>query len=226
LLVFFFYRGQEFWLIRSNFPYPVTRFNLEVKSKEGNSIGLVTLAEIETTTLNQMNKKCKKYQDSDFIECYKNFSSSILKEHISCRIPGLDEFGADLKSMKECRNITQGQKTSKFFGSFVIDNRKWKNFCPLPCTLTSYNYKLEYLHRSRWIDTQNSYGSEAYKNSTFIFGMSFGSLLVEERSEALVYDGVSFLAAAGGNLGLFLGFSFFSVVISILKILQKMNCKH
>ena len=67
--------------------------------------------------------------------------------------------------------------------------------------------------------------SESWIDSTFILSIVYSSLFVEERSEALVYDGVSFIAAAGGNLGLFLGFSFFSGVISIIKFIQKLNGK-
>ena len=164
------------------------------------------------------------YQDSDFIGCFKNVTFGLLKEKISCLIPGLEEFVKVVwQPMRECNHITEGQNTSRMFGSSLLENREWKKDCPLPCSLTSYNYKLEYLHRSRWIDSQNSDGSELYKNKTFVFIISFGSLLVEERSEALIYDGVTFIAAAGGNLGLFLGFSFFSVAISIVKMIQKVN---
>jgi hypothetical protein len=48
---------------------------------------------------------------------------------------------------------------------------------------------------------------------------NFSSLIVEERVETLVYDVGSFLAAAGGNLGLFLGFSCLSVCLSLIKFL-------
>jgi hypothetical protein len=42
------------------------------------------------------------------------------------------------------------------------------------------------------------------------------SELVEEQVETLIYDAGGFLAAAGGNLGLFVGFSCLSVIFSIL----------
>ncbi len=49
--------------------------------------------------------------------------------------------------------------------------------------------------------------------------------MVEERVEALVYDEVNFIAAAGGNLGLFLGFSCFSVLIALMKQVRKLILK-
>ena len=48
----------------------------------------------------------------------------------------------------------------------------------------------------------------------FIF--VFATMSVEEHFETLVFDLGSLLAAAGGNLGLFLGFSCLSLVFSFL----------
>ena len=46
------------------------------------------------------------------------------------------------------------------------------------------------------------------------------SLDVEEKVETLVYDIGSFLAAAGGNLSLMLGFSCLSVLLNIIILLE------
>ena len=192
---------------------------LQVQSKEGNSLGLLELTELEATTLNQKNKPCKTYEYSDFMACYKNWTSALLKGHISCLIPGIEEYGAALKSMMECSDQSDGGNTSKFFSSHILQNHEWKYECPLPCSQTSYNYNIQYLHKSRML------GSDSWIDSTFILSIVYSSLLVEERSEALVYDMVNFIAAAGGNLGLFLGFSFFSGVISIIEFIQKLNGK-
>ncbi len=51
-------------------------------------------------------------------------------------------------------------------------------------------------------------------NAEFIF--VFATMSVEEHFETLVFDLGSLLAAAGGNLGLFLGFSCLSLVFSFL----------
>ena len=197
----------------------MTSLTLEVHSKGENSLGLLELTELEATTLNQQNKPCKTYEYSDFMTCYKNWTSGLLKGHISCLIPGIEEYGAVLKSMVECSDQNEGGNTSKFFSSHILPNHEWKHECPLTCSQTSYNYNIQYLHKSRMLE------SESWIDSTFILSIVYSSLFVEERSEALVYDGVSFIAAAGGNLGLFLGFSFFSGVISIIKFIQKLNGK-
>jgi hypothetical protein len=43
----------------------------------------------------------------------------------------------------------------------------------------------------------------------------FKTYLIEKRLEVLVYDLGGFLAAAGGNLGLCLGFSFLSILFTV-----------
>jgi hypothetical protein len=42
----------------------------------------------------------------------------------------------------------------------------------------------------------------------------------EERMETLTYDLGNFLVAAGGNLGLFLGFSCFSLMVTFIEYLN------
>ena len=54
------------------------------------------------------------------------------------------------------------------------------------------------------------------------FGVSFyyDSLDVEEKIETLAFGGGSLLAEIGGNIGLLLGFSFLSLLFSILKMFK------
>jgi len=45
--------------------------------------------------------------------------------------------------------------------------------------------------------------------------------IVEKHVEALIYDTGNFLAQAGGNLGLFLGFSCLSLLFAFINFLKK-----
>jgi hypothetical protein len=49
---------------------------------------------------------------------------------------------------------------------------------------------------------------------------------VEEKAETLIYHVGNFLAAAGGNLGLFLGFSCLSVLFELIKFAETYLHKH
>ena len=219
------FRGDEFLLLFSKAPITMTSFNLESASKEGNSFGVLSVAEIQTIKLSQESSICKIYNTnqasySDYIMCYKNWVSQIIHE-IPCLMPGLEEFEFPLNDMKkECDNIFAAENCSAWLSSTILSTKNWIENCPIPCYQTTYNYRLEYFHKNKYIGSQNDV--DLVDESTFTFFITFDTLLVEERSEALVYDGVNFLTAAGGNLGLFLGFSFFSILMTVLKQIQKL----
>ena len=61
---------------------------------------------------------------------------------------------------------------------------------------------------------------EADTSKTFYFSILWESLLIEEKVETLVYDGINFVAAAGGNLGLLLGFSCFGLLQMLITYLK------
>ena len=87
--------------------------------------------------------------------------------------------------------------------------------CPLPCQQSVYNIKLRYFHHN---DIENIAGLEG--ENVFFFQFYSNSLVVEERVEMLVYDLGNFLVAVGGNLGLWLGFSCLSVLLSFINFLN------
>lgn len=94
--------------------------------------------------------------------------------------------------------------------------------CPKPCYQVGYKYRLDYVHKNLYIEPKEE--NKVDINDTFYLITSWESALVEEEVEALVYDGINFVAAAGGNLGLLLGFSCFGLLqmlITYLKALLK-----
>jgi hypothetical protein len=56
--------------------------------------------------------------------------------------------------------------------------------------------------------------------NAFLLVLTYQSFLVEEKIENLVYDFSSFVSAAGGNLGLFLGLSLFSALQMCLQFVK------
>ena len=74
---------------------------------------------------------------------------------------------------------------------------------------------MDYVHKNLYIGSE-----EANTSTIFYFGILWETLLVEEEVEALVYDGINFVAAAGGNLGLLLGFSCFGLLQKLITYLK------
>ena len=90
--------------------------------------------------------------------------------------------------------------------------------CPLPCTQKSYNFNLEYFSKYSFLGAEEPVNLD---NENFKFVMFFRSVDTEESTETLVYDFTNFLTAAGGNLGLFMGFSCFSLVHWFFVLINK-----
>lgn len=87
--------------------------------------------------------------------------------------------------------------------------------CPQPCYQVGYEYRLDFMHNYFYIDPKGVYLDEA-----FHLWILWESLLVVEEVEALVYDEINFAAAAGGYLGLFLGFSCFGLLQMLITYLK------
>ena len=66
--------------------------------------------------------------------------------------------------------------------------------------------------------------SDEYDENLYLLLFAYETLMIEEKVESLIYDFSSFLAAAGGNLGLFLGYSLFSAVELFVHLLKKYIC--
>ena len=94
-------------------------------------------------------------------------------------------------------------------------NQELAKACPQPCYQRGQQFRMDYVHKNLYISHE-----EANTSTTFYFGILWETLLVEEEVEALVYDGINFVAAAGGNLGLLLGFSCFGLLQKLITYLK------
>ena len=98
-----------------------------------------------------------------------------------------------------------------------LERQIWLNVCQLPCEQIVYDVKIKKFHLNNLIDTDDT---EQFSNDVIILKLAYDSFIIEERVESLFYDSASFLVAVGGNLGLFLGFSCFSVLLGLIKLLK------
>ena len=98
---------------------------------------------------------------------------------------------------------------NKNFTLQVIESK----VCIPPCNTTAYGKAIRYYHEnydSQWPEKSSD------ANKSFVLYYFFDSLLLEERIETVVFDLDDFFSSAGGNLGLFLGFSCLSVLFSFI----------
>ena len=139
---------------------------------------------------------------------------------MNCSIAPFDQISENKPALKECDNPEIAKKVQVMY--FNLTERLAKephlNGCPLPCTRVTFDLDVTYYHENTRGPPPPSDESEA--NFTLYFFTR--SALIEEQVENLVYDVGGFLAAAGGNLGLLLGFSCLSVIFAMLNWLRKL----
>jgi hypothetical protein len=74
-------------------------------------------------------------------------------------------------------------------------------------------------HRNSINSIQQSAENAKFNKSFFMY-FQYKTMQTTEEIEAYVYDTVSFLAATGGNLGLLLGFSCLSILLTLFEKLS------
>ena len=128
--------------------------------------------------------------------------------------------------MTPCKDRQSGIDTFNTFFKITSKSGRenWLTACPPPCKQKSYNIKIVPYHRNSLVDATFTY--EKTLGEPFIYlSLYYDSLGIIEQDETLLYDVGSFLSAAGGNLGLLLGFSCLSVFIGIFKLLKLKKIK-
>ena len=119
--------------------------------------------------------------------------------------------------------VSAGKALYEFTQTVYYANRaKWASACPHPCKQKSYSLDVKKFHTNSWIE----HDYQPFKDvsqSAVGFSLAYETFVVEEQVETLVYDAGNFLAAIGGNLGLFLGFSCLTLLLWIFKIGKKIH---
>ena len=148
-----------------------------------------------------------------FINCSKNIIWSKLSQDLSCMIPAFLEFSGNNPNIRECKNLTEASVTVSKLSKVILDfiESPHKFGCPLPCERKSFRFNLERIHENA--ETNEAPHLDEGSNFWYI-SYYYSTLVIEEQVETLIYDVGGFLAAAGGNLGLCLGFSCLSVLFT------------
>jgi len=180
----------------------------------------IYLNEKMTTQINRQTAPCAFYKErSEFVDCGKKQIWEMIKTRINCTIAILRSIIPVNSEISQCNSHFEAGITYKIMQNIFAEfSRKSQlNNCPMPCQYNSYNIKLRYLHKNAWIEHED----DNLSNDSSLLAISYSSLLVEERIETIVYDLENLVTSVGGQLGLFLGFSCFSTLLTFLKFVCK-----
>ena len=209
----------------SDFPIEISSVVIESNNSRGMKGATLTFRDVEMSFLRKEKFQCKdSSEDSgksfdNFIQCSKEKFWLTLPPTINCKILDMNMFIPHNSALAECSNDTVADAVYWAFGisvnSFV---KQSSNFgCPVPCKQISYALNLNYFHKNTIVLPSFFAGKE----NSFFLSTSYSTFDVEERIENLEYDLENLLVSAGGNLGLFLGFSCMSLFFIIIDFVQR-----
>jgi len=181
----------------------------------------VSLTERQTILKVNTRYRCSHWSMDEFLHCAKKLYLKETLPKINCTIYHYKEFiDPNLVNLPQCISNTSAAETynslSKHFYTFLFYN---DSKCLVPCSQTRYNFELNYYSKNSIFDP---FKKEYFSKNDFRLIFFYRKMEIEERTEALVYDIGTFLSAAGGNLGLLVGFSCLSVIFAAIDVLGKL----
>ena len=189
----------------------------------------LSIRETQTILMNRESFPCKNYvintqqhnQNPEFVDCCITNLWFNLQSRVNCSVPGLSaifQSAAANSNIVECTDLSAASNTRKqtILELFKLWASPTAYGCLIPCNTISYSFNLLYYHENGIMDD-----FLVTEKGSFVLYLYYDTLMSEERSETLLYDVPGFLAAAGGNLGLMLGFSCLTVLFSILNYFEK-----
>jgi len=232
LVIYIHNCGDEFWLNWIEFPFDISTFQLNVKSNEDAIRTSILFSETHTEYMDKVIAPCADYNSnldesykwdtSNLIECCrKNFQAQLLT-NISCSIVGLKPFLSSESKIAECQTKEDAVKMYRVYKSLLKQFKGKPELlgCQYPCFSRTYNVKWMDFHKNYLIEDQEVH-EDIFFDQHYYLSFSYQDFTIEEKVETLVYDFGSFLTSIGGNLGLFLGFSCFSLLVSIIEMLKE-----
>ena len=142
-----------------------------------------------------------------------------LPKNITCITPSFRYFLPDYIRLNYCKDTKEMLAFVSIFTNFFrnIVERPHLVGCPVPCQQIHYKISVDYIHEN----VLQLWNERGKKLEFFLLQYWYSTLSVEERVESYDYDIGSFLAAVGGNLGLFLGFSCLPILLVATKWIKK-----
>ena len=227
LKMFIHEKGDELWLTGYQvFPFEVASVTLDITKQQNFSLALLSVKEVTSVMHPKPEMTCKDYdvgsdnEHAKFSQCSKQSLWKNISSQINCSIADIKQIVPTNTTLKECNDSSEALNVYWLYidllADFITDPSKFG--CPIPCRQTSYQIKINYYHKNNVILRQQQL--ETNSSGHFNLFVYYSSFTVEEKIESLEYDLANLLVSAGGNLGLFLGFSCLSVLFFVIDFFQ------
>lgn len=163
---------------------------------------------------------CLSYGDisQGFTHCAKEKIRQMILAEISCTTSAINwllgDVSKDHNGLERCETVDlvgeNDQKAGNVFPKFTQDPAE--HGCHLPCS------KITYMTRTNHFPEPEGKNKSEHELKMYVY---YDTLMVEKQREVLVYDVPGFLSAAGGTLGLYLGFSCLTVLFGLINMTMR-----
>lgn len=207
--------GEEFWILRSIFPIPMSTLTIRSGSNNDWLVADVHLKKITSSFVAKTNRiPCRNYpsiRDDTFTSCFKHQVRDLLMEskQLQCITPCWKSLGLP-ENFPICTDRDNYYNDSFIVLREILDNATQNPHlvgCPKPCQKVEYKLQINYFSKNGLTHMPD----DRFKVYTYYDDMS-----VEKQTEYIYYDKMAVLADIGGMLGLLLGYSLLSIVHSSL----------
>ena len=165
---------------------------------------------------------CQAISIEEFAKCLrqelqKNLEMQQFLSNLKCKVPALD-FNLKL-NLNYCTSTSDALKMEKIIYKSAIEIHQ-KKICGKVCDLPKFTSDLSYLSKNVLSKELQRYG-----DGFFIIWSFYSTLSVEEKIETYIFDFDTALIAFGGTLGLYLGWSIYSIFVNFIDMTVKHQSK-
>ena len=165
---------------------------------------------------------CQAISIEEFAKCLrqelqKSLEMQQLLSNLKCKVPALD-FNLKL-NLNYCTSTSDALKMEKIIYKSAIEIHQ-KKICGKVCDLPKFTSDLSYLSKNVLSKELQRYG-----DGYFIIWSFYSTLSVEEKIETYIFDFDTALIAFGGTLGLYLGWSIYSIFVNFIDMTVKHQSK-
>ena len=155
---------------------------------------------------------CRQIDIPTFAGCIRDALKTSLEtsDKVKCGVAAMNFTTFDFSHLNDCPTEDEALEMEGLIYNLAIENHVGQK-CGYICERVKYRSELNFLGRRVLSKELKKYGDGYY-----IIWAFYSSLNVNEKIETYVFDFTSALVAVGGSLGLFLGWSIYSMMTSLI----------
>ncbi len=217
LILAYHEKHEESWMFFGTFPDTFRLLYLHLENLVNIGTVGVDLQKKHLAKISHKKSNCRSYSSLDYSTCMiSRFVQDLQVVNITCRsalIPKVFDW-EKLGNLPLCQTERESNAMLNL-ASDIASKVYQSRACPLPCERYYYIPTVTQFHKNTR-NMKDMYGADVG------IWHSYQSLRVESKREEFVYDMGDVLAAVGGNMGLWLGFSCLSLLLDVFgRIKQK-----